>query len=698
MQINIRNVLYISTVSIVAIVFMGCGGGGPSTSTPDTNGTTPPVIDTNTTDTNGTTPPSGPIAGVDYTDSSQFMQTKSGYLPNNQAMSGVDVAHDNGFTGGNLSQTTSYTTVASDSSNRNLQTVIAVLDSGINGSHEDLNSTNKIVAWKDFTATNSSTPYDNMGHGSMVSEIAAGNRQSADDAYYGIAYGAQLIAGQIMHDSGNTDNFTLTDGINWVSAQADTLNIDGQRKVSALNLSLGTTDATFVNANFLTALNGILSRDISVVVAAGNEGLSCLPDANGNISGRCSFPAAAPWLASGNSLFAQDGGWIVVGSVGANENISSFSNKAGVTKDHYLVALGEWVTGAAYDQNDGYKVGSGTSFATPLVAGAMALMDQKWPYLTGKQHAQILFDTAKDLGAVGIDDVYGNGLLDLRTAFNPVGTVAIPTGVNNVNAATNVHTISIANTRLTTSGAMARLSSFAPISNTIMVDGYNRDFNAGLTSVVSSDGSSPINFDNFVAFHFGKVLFGVDQQKSLPMIGYNMSGDLSVRMSVDDKTLLGMQTDGAFKIGTGYTVYTNVKYSLLNGEDFKASIEGIYAYGKASSIEDSLITDITPVHAVGGKFKASYDGFGAGFEVPLRTVNGSMTFNTPTGIDSNGNVITTKASANLAPNTFEHNYSLFYEAAARNISALAQLRHTEDAYGITHFANNEARVFLNYWY
>jgi len=663
---------------MIAVACIGCGGGdgGPIAPTQDTNGTTPPT------------------AGVDYTDPAQFMQTT--VSPANLSMIHAEIAHNNGFTGGNLSETTSYTTVASDESNRNLQTIVALLDTGVNTSHIDMNSPGKIEAWKDFSATNSLIPYDNNGHGSFIAGIVAGNRTDALDTNYGIAYGAHLIIGQVFNSSGYTDNVTISQGLDWVVQQKAALDIADQKRLVAVNLSIGSSNSSLVSTQLKSALLNTLNNGISVVIAAGNEGLSCSMASSGN----CSFPAAVPWFdtAQTSSYLNNDGAWIVVGSVDSNGNISSFSNRAGVTASNYLVAPGENIISMDNTSTTGYMIGNGTSFAAPLVSGAMALMAQKWPHLSGRQDAQILFDTATDLGDTGVDAIYGNGMLDLAASFNPVGTVAIPAGVSNVNTAVKAQTMSLANTRLKTSGAMASLASFAPISNTIMVDSYNRDFNAGLASSVYSDGSTPINFDNFMMFHFGKVLFGVDQQKVLPMIGYDFSRDFSIRLSVDDKTLLGMQTDGAFKTGTGRTVYTNAKYSFLNESDFKASVEGTYAYGKASASGDSLIVDITPVHAVGGKIKASYDGFGTGFEIPLRTFSGSMTFNMPKDIDNNGNVITTKATASLAPKTFEHTYSLFYESVLSNMSVLAQLTHTEDAYGISNLVSNEARVFLNCWY
>jgi len=66
---------------------------------------------------------------------------------------------------------------------------------------------------------------------------------------------------------------------------------------------------------------------------------------------------------------------------------------------------------------------SGTSFATPRVAGAAALIRHKFPNLDGPALKQVLLQTATDLGATGVDDVFGHGRLNIMNALSPVGKV-----------------------------------------------------------------------------------------------------------------------------------------------------------------------------------------------------------------------------------------------------------------------------------
>ena len=75
---------------------------------------------------------------------------------------------------------------------------------------------------------------------------------------------------------------------------------------------------------------------------------------------------------------------------------------------------------------------SGTSFATPQVAGAVALLAQAFPNLTGQQIVRLLLDSARDAGAAGIDATYGAGILDIASAFAPRGAMTLAGGTTAV--------------------------------------------------------------------------------------------------------------------------------------------------------------------------------------------------------------------------------------------------------------------------
>ncbi|MDD9841754.1 MAG: S8 family serine peptidase, partial [Alphaproteobacteria bacterium] len=96
-------------------------------------------------------------------------------------------------------------------------------------------------------------------------------------------------------------------------------------------------------------------------------------------------------------------------------NLASYSQKAGSSlQNDYLVAHDRIFVA------DGIR---GTSFAAPRVSGAAALIRHKFPNLDGPALKQVLLQTATDLGATGVDDVFGHGRLNIMNALSPVGKV-----------------------------------------------------------------------------------------------------------------------------------------------------------------------------------------------------------------------------------------------------------------------------------
>src|SRR3954469_1539709 len=82
----------------------------------------------------------------------------------------------------------------------------------------------------------------------------------------------------------------------------------------------------------------------------------------------------------------------------------------------------------APDETGAQFLWSGTSFSAPTITGAVALMAQAFPNLTGKQIVSLLFQTADDLGATGVDSIFGNGRLNIQKAFSTVGQTTLATG------------------------------------------------------------------------------------------------------------------------------------------------------------------------------------------------------------------------------------------------------------------------------
>ncbi len=108
---------------------------------------------------------------------------------------------------------------------------------------------------------------------------------------------------------------------------------------------------------------------------------------------------------------------IAVVATNSSNTITSYSNRCGSAKNWCMAAPGDGIySTVAVDDNNyasNYGTMSGTSMADPHVAGAAAVLRGKWPSKNASEIVTILYDTATDLGAAGIDVIYGRGLLIL---------------------------------------------------------------------------------------------------------------------------------------------------------------------------------------------------------------------------------------------------------------------------------------------
>ena len=108
---------------------------------------------------------------------------------------------------------------------------------------------------------------------------------------------------------------------------------------------------------------------------------------------------------------------IYVGEVLTNDKIPLWSNQAGEEhKNQFIVTASNTIR---YDSTSP----KGNSLAAPRVAGTAVLVRHKFPNLTAKQTATVILHTTDDLGAVGVDAVYGHGKLNVGKALSPVGNL-----------------------------------------------------------------------------------------------------------------------------------------------------------------------------------------------------------------------------------------------------------------------------------
>jgi hypothetical protein len=262
---------------------------------------------------------------------------------------------------------------------------VAVIDTGVNLLHSSFAGRLAPAAYEVFGGTGNMT--DISGHGTAVASIVAATRDPLGGALDPRVLAIRVFNGPTASDA------DLSAGLRYSVGRA-----------AVANLSLAATGPIAEAAMMESVAAGQL-----VVAAAGNRG-QLHPDWPARF-------AKEPWA---------NGQIVAVGAVDAANQIASFSNRAGDTKAFYLVAPGVGIPAASATSITGTVSFSGTSAATPFVAGAAALIQSYWPYLSASQVANVLFVTATDLGDPGVDDIYGNGLLNLQRALQPIGTTSLP--------------------------------------------------------------------------------------------------------------------------------------------------------------------------------------------------------------------------------------------------------------------------------
>jgi subtilisin family serine protease len=376
---------------------------------------------------------------------------------------------------------------------------VGVVDTGINKQFE---YAPRLLAGYDFVlkkVIKAGTDSDFGGHGSHVSGIiGAGvnnctisrtNNCSKDVA--GVAPGANLIPIRVLGSNGSGSFANVAAGINWSTFGTTTIQplntTIAKPKTDIVNISLGATSDGGTLQQSLT--NGIRNGQLFAIAAGNNGGATPISPAN---------------YAGTLNNTSNTGAIIAVGAVTCNTNaassctIASYSNRAGsVTATNtpywFLVAPGTNILSTYDGSATATATLSGTSMATPVVAGAGALLKQYWN-LNGQKIAQILLTTATDIGAPGVDAIYGQGLLNLSAALQPVYVTATGPRIlrsTQAGGGTRVTTLSAATTQkssIAVSTAYKTALSSANLS-VAAVDDFGRDFTYDLSSLYTTNNS-----------------------------------------------------------------------------------------------------------------------------------------------------------------------------------------------------------------
>lgn len=555
----------LAAASAMAIALAGCGGGGGVNSTPLPTPTPSPTPAP--TPLPSPTPSPTPTSGSIITPSSQqprrSVQDDTEYRRNYISFEYVNALYalDNGWTGQGVK--------------------VAVLDDGVKqvselaGKVSSLSRDYGTVTRNGVTTQRNVIGDDDSDHGTMVAGVLAAANNGT--GVQGIAPGAEIVALRISEiDLDTTDpEERETLGIGFAEAVA----YAGQQGIKVINASIAKIDAEVPSSTWAQSVANYQSAGGLFVNAAGNESAA-------NVVGYRDL----------NPSNSQS--WLFVVALDAEVgdttyHLADYSNQCGATAMNSCVAA--MGTNATQNVDGTLVLFSGTSAATPQVSGLAALILSKWPQLSGIEAGQVIVNTARDIGAAGIDPVFGHGLIDVQAALSPVN----PTLSNGVVQTAVGSSVMVVPEAVGAAGVRS-----AVLGEVTVLDEYGRDFSGDLSGLVASptvDRSSMERRVRVQANAGSAYLATRDMSAS--------AGFTSLRIGPGEDEVRTMLTNGRVSVRAGKTWVT----AALNSNDSVASefmglapsTDGVFAYSPVANLsvgaEHPLAGGMMGLSFVGGR-------------------------------------------------------------------------------------------------
>ena len=251
--------------------------------------------------------------------------------------------------------------------------VVAVIDTGVDLGHPDLDS--KIVPGYNFAYDNSD-PSDDNGHGTHVAGII-GAESNNGQGVAGVSWGAKIMPVKVLNSWGSGYLSDVASGIIYAADNG----------ADVINMSLG---SSYNSGTLQSAVDYAYNKGVTIVAASGNGGNSTM-----------NYPAGC------NNV-------IGVGATDQNDikaSFSTYNSSVDVSAPGVSIAS-TWYRGSGYS----YALASGTSMATPHVAGLAALLVSEDPSRHPDDIEDLMKLTADDLGSSGRDDYYGAGRINAELA------------------------------------------------------------------------------------------------------------------------------------------------------------------------------------------------------------------------------------------------------------------------------------------
>ncbi|MFW9844502.1 MAG: S8 family serine peptidase, partial [Candidatus Thorarchaeota archaeon] len=274
--------------------------------------------------------------------------------------------------------------------------VVAVLDSGVDNDHPDLQ--HQIIGFRDLVndqddmnPSDGIDGYDDNGHGTACVWNVVGDGTASGGNLTGVAPGASILAVKVLDDEGSGDDSVIAQGIEFA--------MDNGADVISLSVGGEWTDDTYIVEPSIAASQAAIDAGVIMVVAAGNSG----PQA---------FSINSPGILEESITVGAsvgDQGVIAFSSVGPVLRTTSqpigYSAKPDIVAPGYGVVSGLASGANAYEYlpynysqyGNSYTQWAGTSASTPMIAGAVALLAQRHLLLTPEEAKTALMASATDL-------------------------------------------------------------------------------------------------------------------------------------------------------------------------------------------------------------------------------------------------------------------------------------------------------------
>jgi type VII secretion-associated serine protease mycosin len=271
---------------------------------------------------------------------------------------------------------------------------VAVLDTGVDGSHPDL--AGAVTTGPDLIHT--VAPHPGRVHGTWMSSLIAGHGHGAGAGMIGIAPQAHVLSVRTIADPDEPGYHSFRGRPEYENSLPKAIRYAADHGADVINMSLGGPNASMDER---AAVAYAISKGIVVVASAGNDGDSKSPkkvDRNGLV--RLSYPAAFP-------------GVIGVAAVARDGSPAKFSDR---NSSVLVAAPGSGVVGAG--PGNSYWIGEGTSQAGAIVSGVAALVRAKYPNMAPALVAQAISRGTTHRPAGGWDELVGFGEVDAVTALS----------------------------------------------------------------------------------------------------------------------------------------------------------------------------------------------------------------------------------------------------------------------------------------